>query len=82
LKPVPDDARARTHLALDDVAADRGEDAVRELQFTVAWARRDPDLATLHGDAEFERRFPEVADGAWTASERDRQPAAGNSARL
>jgi tetratricopeptide (TPR) repeat protein len=23
------------------------------------WARRDPDLATLHGDPEFERLYPE-----------------------
>jgi non-specific serine/threonine protein kinase len=22
------------------------------------WARRDPDLALLHGDAEFERLYP------------------------
>ena len=99
LKLVPDDARARTHLAGDYVAADRGEDAVREMQFAVAlrpndahvlynaacvycamnrkpeaiealgrawgvgykdadWARRDPDLALLHGDPEFERLFP------------------------
>jgi TolB-like protein/Tfp pilus assembly protein PilF len=26
-----------------------------------AWARRDPDLAILHGDPEFERLFPEKA---------------------
>jgi non-specific serine/threonine protein kinase len=23
------------------------------------WARRDPDLAILHGDPEFERLYPE-----------------------
>jgi hypothetical protein len=23
------------------------------------WARRDPDLAPLHGDPEFERLYPE-----------------------
>ena len=98
LKLVPDDARARTHLAIDYAGADRGEDAVREMRFAVAlrpdamvlynaacvycqlnmkseaiealgrawgvgykdadWARRDPDLAILHGDPEFERFFP------------------------
>jgi len=28
------------------------------------WARRDPDLALLHGEAEFERLYPEVTAGA------------------
>jgi non-specific serine/threonine protein kinase len=28
-----------------------------------AWARRDPDLAILHGDPEFERLFPERPQG-------------------
>ena len=26
------------------------------------WARRDPDLATLHGDPEFDRLYPDKAD--------------------
>ncbi len=100
LKQVPDDARARAHLAGDYVSVDRNEDAIREVQFAVAlrpndgnllynvacvycvmnrktealgalrkawdvgfkdadWARRDPDLALLNGDPEFERLFPE-----------------------
>ena len=99
LKQVPDDARARAHLANDYVALDRNDDAVREVQFAVAlrpndgnllynvacvycvmkkntesldllrkawdagfkdadWARRDPDLAPLHGDPVFETLFP------------------------
>ena len=29
-----------------------------------AWARRDPDLAILHGDPEFERLYPEQPAGA------------------
>jgi len=105
LKQVPDDARARAHLAGDYVVLGRQEDAVREVQFAVAlrpndgnllynvacvycnmnrkpeaidalrrawdaglrdadWARRDPDLAMLHGDPEFERLFPETAPGS------------------
>jgi len=24
-----------------------------------SWARRDPDLSSLHGDAEFDRLYPE-----------------------
>jgi non-specific serine/threonine protein kinase len=27
------------------------------------WARRDPDLAILHGEPEFEKLFPEKAEG-------------------
>ncbi len=104
LKLVPDDARGRSHLALDYVAGGRPDDAVREMQFAVAlrpddanllynvaciycnmnkkaealesitkaweagfrnvdWARRDPDLALLHGDPEFERLYPPKPDG-------------------
>ena len=99
LKPVPEDARARTLLASDYVAMGRNEDATRECSLAIAlrpneatvlynvacifcqmdkkadgldalrkawtagfresdWARRDPDLAPLHGDAEFERLYP------------------------
>jgi non-specific serine/threonine protein kinase len=30
------------------------------------WARRDPDLALLHGDPEFERLYPEKAASTGT----------------
>ena len=30
----------------------------------VQWARRDPDLALLHGEAEFEKLYPEGDAGA------------------
>jgi len=102
LKPVPEDARARTHLAGLYASAGRPEDAVREANLAIAlrpneatvlynvacvfgnlhkkaealdalkkawnagfreadWARRDPDLAILQGDPEFERLYPESA---------------------
>jgi non-specific serine/threonine protein kinase len=105
LKPVPEDARARTHLAGEYAAAGREEDAMREANLAIAlrpneatvlynvacvfaqmkkkpeamdalkkawnagfkeadWARRDPDLALLHGDPEFERLYPESAPKA------------------
>ncbi len=28
------------------------------------WARRDPDLAILHGELEFEKFFPEKSEGS------------------
>ncbi|MFO7609990.1 MAG: protein kinase, partial [Candidatus Krumholzibacteriia bacterium] len=99
---VPDDARARLHLALGFVICKRPDDAAREVQFAIAlrpndanqlynvacvycnmnnkaealaalkrawengfrdavWARRDPDLAILHGDPDFDRLYPERA---------------------
>ena len=102
LKPVPEDARARTLLASGYIALGRTEDAVREANLAMAlrpneatvlynvacvfcnmqkkeealdalrkawnagfkeadWARRDPDLALLHGDPEFEKMYPEAA---------------------
>jgi non-specific serine/threonine protein kinase len=29
-----------------------------------AWARRDPDLAAVHGDPEFDKLYPEATEGA------------------
>ncbi len=102
LKQVPEDARARIHLADQYAKIDRIDDAVREANLAITlrpneatvlynaacafcsmkkkaealealkkaweagfkdpdWARRDPDLALLHGDPEFERLYPEHA---------------------
>ena len=99
LRLVPEDARARIHLALDYAEMSRLEEAVRETNLAMVlrpdeatvlynaacvfsqlnrkedslqalrkawdagfkdpdWARRDPDLALLHGDPEFERLYP------------------------
>jgi len=99
LREVPEDARARTQLAIDYAVADRLDDAMREANLAIMlrpneatvlynaacafcmmkkkpealdalrkawhagfrdpdWARRDPDLALLAGDPEFERLYP------------------------
>ena len=99
LRNVPEDARARCHLALAYAALNRIEDANREANLAMAlrpneatvlynlacvfcalerkkeamtslekaweagfrdptWARRDPDLAILHDDPEFDRLYP------------------------
>jgi len=104
LKRVPEDARARTLLAVNYATMGRVDDAVREANLALAlrpteatvlyniacgfcmlnkktealealakswnagfkdadWARRDPELALLHGDPEFERLYPEVKAG-------------------
>jgi len=100
LAEVPEDARARTQLAIGYASTGRLEDAKRETNLAlvlrpnettvlynaacafctmkmkpealdalkkawesgfrdVEWARRDPDLAMLHGEPEFERLYPE-----------------------
>ena len=104
LKRVPEDARARTLLAVNYATMGRVDDAVREANLALAlrpteatvlyniacgfcmlnkktealealakswnagfkdadWARRDPELALLHGDPEFERLYPQVKAG-------------------
>jgi non-specific serine/threonine protein kinase len=96
---VPEDARARTQLAIGYATTGRIDDAKRETALAlvlrpnettvlynaacayctmkmkpealealrkawesgfrdVDWARRDPDLALLHGEPEFERMYP------------------------
>jgi serine/threonine protein kinase/Flp pilus assembly protein TadD len=104
LKNVPEDPRARMHLAVLYAGMGRVEDAVRETNLAITlrgneatvlynaacvfcllkrksdamdavrkaweagfkdadWARRDPDLALLHGEPEFERLYPEKNQG-------------------
>jgi len=99
LKKVPEDARARLHLAISYAQLGRMDDALREANLAMAlrpneattlynlacvfcelqkkpeamealqkaweagfkdadWARRDPDLALLHDDPEFDRLYP------------------------
>ncbi|MBI3447680.1 MAG: protein kinase [Acidobacteria bacterium] len=104
LKKIPEDARARIHLAVEYANTNRVEDSKREADLAVAlrpndatvlynaacvfclskkkaealeairkaweagfkdadWARRDPDLALLHGDPEFDKLYPETKPG-------------------
>jgi tetratricopeptide (TPR) repeat protein len=105
LKSVPEDPRARMHLAGLYAGQGRVEDAIRETNLAITlrgneatvlynaacvfcllkrksdaleairkaweagfkdadWARRDPDLALLHGDPEFQTLYPEKNQGA------------------
>jgi tetratricopeptide (TPR) repeat protein len=105
LREVPEDARARTQLAVGYASSGRIEDATREANLAMflrpneatvlynaacafcmmpkkpealdairkaweagfrdaTWARRDPDLALLRGDPEFERLYPAPADSS------------------
>ena len=104
LRKVPEDARARTLLAVAYTEMHREEDAVREANLAMAlrpneatvlynvacvfcglnrvdeamdvlkkaweagfkdpvWVRRDPDLAILHTNPEFQKLYPEIAAG-------------------
>ncbi len=101
LKKIPEDARARIHLAVEYANTNRVEESNREADLAIVlrpndatvlynaacvfcllkkkpealeairkawdagfrdpdWARRDPDLSLLHGDAEFEKLYPET----------------------
>jgi len=75
LKLVPDDARGRSHLALDYVATGRPDDAVREMQFAVALRPDDANLlynvACIYCNMN---RKPEALDAitkAWDAGFRN-----------
>lgn len=104
LRNVPEDPRARMHLAGLYAGLGRAEDAIRETNLAITlrgneatvlynaacvfcllkkksdaletiqkaweagfkdadWARRDPDLALLHGDPEFQKLYPEKNQG-------------------
>jgi TolB-like protein/Tfp pilus assembly protein PilF len=108
LEKVPEDARARIHLAINYARSNRGVDAIREVKLAITlrpneatvlynaacayctmkqldealgvlqkawnagfrdpqWARRDPDLAALHGHPDFERMYPagDTSHGRW-----------------
>ena len=99
LRKIPEDSRARAHVAIHYAEMERPEDAVREANLAMTlrpndatvlyniacffcslkktdealdtlrkaweagfkdpvWARRDPDLAILLGNPEFERLYP------------------------
>jgi len=75
LKQVPDDARARSHLAGDYAEIGRSDDAVREVQFAVALRPNDGNLlynvACVYCRMQ---RKPEALDAlrkAWDAGFRD-----------
>ncbi len=75
LKQVPDDARARAHLASDYVQTGRHEDAVREVQFAVALRPNDGNLLYNVACAYcMMSKKPEAIDAlrrAWEAGLRD-----------
>ena len=66
----PDDAMILYNSACAYCAMDNAKDAMIAIKkawesgYTNAtWTRQDPDLAILHGDPEFERLYPAVAEG-------------------
>ena len=104
LRHVPEDARARTQLAVQYAGRGRVDDAVREINLAMllrpneatvlynaacafclvsmktealdalrkawdagfkdsVWARRDPDLALLHDEPDFQRLYPPKPEG-------------------
>ena len=47
-------------LALPALAQAQGSSNIEQFfdTFTADWVRRDPDLASLHGEPEFEKLYP------------------------
>jgi len=75
LKLVPDDARARAHLANDYVAVERNEDAIREVQFAVALRPNDGNVlynvACVYGVMNRRKEALEALRRAWDAGFKD-----------
>jgi non-specific serine/threonine protein kinase len=75
LKLVPDDARGRSHLALDYVATGRPDEAIREMQFAVALRPDDANLlynvACIYCNMNKKAEALEAITKAWEAGFRN-----------